>query len=64
MSNSQDNKEKEDNTNNSDEKHNPKKELEEMVSLYLASNPLLKIDNKTNCNKISIFISLSLKILE
>lgn len=42
MSYLQENKENEEN------ERNPKKELDEMVSVYLASNPLLKRDNKTN----------------
>ena len=48
MSNSREKKENEELRNNTTEKRNPKKELEEMVSMYLASNPILKRDNKSN----------------
>jgi len=48
MSYSNEKKENEELHKNTNEKRNPKKELEEMVSLYLASNPILKRDNKTN----------------
>jgi mRNA (guanine-N7-)-methyltransferase len=52
MSYSSEKKEKEElhnnTTENTNEKRNPKKDLEEMVSMYLASNPILKRDNKTN----------------